>query len=409
MNYVSLSLLGRFLVLTAALIANFPTLATQERTAADAPTPISKVSFTLLHNRVYVPVEVNGRGHFEMVLDNGAVASGLSEESVRSLGLQAKGKAQLTGNGESRQKISITRNVTFRLGSAGFVEKSVAIVPFEELETHEGRTIAGVLGVNLFRRYVIAIDYRERTLTLYEPQTFIYHGQGEVVPLHMAQAALFRASIELADSDSLECHLAVDSGTYSALRLYQPYVQKHHLTEGHRPSIDSFGFGLGGEFPEKLGRVALLRIGSLGLKEPTTSFSVAKRGATSTDAYDGTIGGALLSRFRVILDYPHQKMILEPSADFSAPFAADTSGLILGASGPGYNVIYVLHVLANTPASEVGIREGDTVVKVNGHEASSLGLESIRDILLKTGAYYLQLRRGMQDLEIDMKTVAPLY
>ena len=95
--------------------------------------------------------------------------------------------------------------------------------------------------------------------------------------------------------------------------------------------MDSFGFGLGGEFPERLGRVSALRIGSLSLKGPTTSFSTARRGATSGSSYDGTIGGEVLRRFKVILDYAHQEMILEPGSDFSEPWAADSSGLLLRA------------------------------------------------------------------------------
>ncbi len=147
----------------------------------------------------------------------------------------------------------------------------------------------------------------------------------------------------------------------------------------------------------------------LELKEPVTSFSTARSGATSTGSYDGTIGGSVLSRFRVIFDYPHQQMILEPASDFSEPWAADASGVILRAGGAGLTTISVLHVLNNTPAAAAGIKEGDIIVSVDQQETSDLGLEGIRRLFTNRAKHSLQLRRGQQAVDLDMTTITPLY
>lgn len=371
--------------------------------------PIATVPFVLFHNRVYLPVEANGHKTFEMVVDTGAAISGLSEESASAIQLPTSGKSKVTGNGESHPKIVLAKNVTFRVGAAELLEKSVGVMSWEDLEAHEGKRIPGFLGVNLFRRYVVVIDYPGKTLTLYDPRDFVYRGSGERIPLRLGGAALFHAVIELPGHEPMPCDLAIDSGTYSALRLNRPYVEKHHLLEPQVSGIDSFGFGLGGEFPERLGRVSLLRIGSLELKEPVTSFSSAQRGATSTGSYDGTIGGALLSRFRVILDYPHKEMILEPASDFSQPWAADTSGVILREGGTNFTTIMVLHVLRDTPAAVAGIKEGDILISVDHQAASGLGLEGIRRLFTNPGEHRLELHREQQAVEIDMTTTMPLY
>ena len=175
-----------------------------------------------------------------------------------------------------------------------------------------------------------------------------------------------------------------------------------------QPGIDSFGFGLGGEFPERLGRVSALRIGSLSLKGPITSFSAARSGATSGSSYDGTIGGEVLRRFKVILDYAHQEMILEPGSDFSEPWATDTSGLLLRAGGADLKTISVLHVLTKTPAAAAGIKEGDVILSVDHQEALYLSLEGIRRLLTGPGNHRLLVRRGQRALEVDVTTIAPL-
>ena len=393
----------------AMLVAGAQAHAQQNR-PADVPKPVAEVSFTLFHNRVYVPVEINGRKTVEMILDTGAAMSGLSEPNAQTLHLQQAKKAQLTGNGESHLKIGIAKDISFRVGGVELLEKSVAIVPFKDLEAHEGRNIGGVLGIDLFRRYVVVIDYAARTMALYEPQSFVHHGVGEVVPLQIGHgAAVFHASIVLPDGEAIPADLAVDLGTYSALRLYRPFVDKHKFLETQGTTLDSFGFGLGGEFAEKLGRINGLQIGGLTLKLPTVSFSEAKSGATSSGGLDGTIGGGILSRFTVTLDYPHGQMILESNMNFSDPFPADTSGLILWANDPDFKTISVLHVAANTPAARTGIREWDILLSVNQQQAATLGVDGVRHLLTKPNVYHVELQRRHQTIEVEMMTDRQLY
>lgn len=373
-----------------------------------APQPIATLPIDLYHNRVYVPVEINGH-QFSMVLDSGAALSGLSQAAAQTLQVKIAGKAQLAGNGESRVPISLAKDVTFRLGGTELVEKSVAIIPLQDLEAHEGRPIAGIVGVGLFRRYVVVTDYAARTLALYDPESFAYTGAGQIVPLH-GNAALFHARISIPGHDPIPTVLSVDYGTYSALRLYRPFVEKHQLLALLTTTVDSFGFGIGGEFPEKLGRVTLLEIGPLKLNGPVTSFSEAKGGATASGGEtDGTIGGAVLSRFKVILDYSRQRMILEPQTDPATPFSADASGLLLQAGGSDLRIVSIRHVLANTPAAAAGFREADTILSLNGQDAQNLGLEGIRILFCQTGVYHLQLRRRQQNLEMDMSVKKGIY
>ena len=399
-----LTLVTAILILDLAIASAFAL--PQKNDSISRAQPVAAISFALFHNRVYLPVEVNGHQTFEMILDTGAAMSGLSEATASAVHLRAARKAELVGNGESRLKIALAKDVTFRLAGTELLEKSVAIVPYADLEGLEGRRIAGVLGVSLFRRYVVMIDYPTKTLSLYQPRDFVYSGPGDRVPLRLPGAALLKAVIELPDRDSITCNLAVDLGTYSALRLYRPFLEKHHLVD--QPGTDSFGFGLGGEFPERVGRVSALRIGSLSLKGSTTSFSTARSGATSGSSYDGTIGGEVLRRFKVILDYARQEMILEQGSDFSEPWAADTSGLLLRAGGADLKTISVLHVLTNTPAAAAGIKEGDLIVSVDHQETLDLSLEGIRRLFTSPGNHHLLVRRGQQVLDVDFTTIAPL-
>lgn len=405
MNLLSLKSVATIL----ALLVLGPGHPTRAQQTAVAFHPIATVPFVLFHNRVYLPVQVNGKT-FEMILDTGAAYSGLSQQTASALQLQKSGTATVTGNGVSRPKIELAKNVSFRLGDVELLEKLVGIEQWDDLEFREGRAIAGFLGVNLFRRYVVELDYSNRTVSIFEPENFVYAGPGERVSLTQKHgAALFHAVIQLAGHDPIPCELAIDSGTYSALRLYRPFVEKYHLLQEKLPGIDSYGFGLGGEFSERLGRVASLKSGALEIKEPVTAFSTSHGGATSGHSYDGTVGGEVLSRFRVILDYPHQRLILEPASNFAEPWESDTSGAIFRATDSSLKAISVAHVLHNTPAAAGGLEEGDIITSVNGQEASSLGVDGIRHLFYSPAKYHLEIQRGQKMLEADMTTTAPLY
>jgi hypothetical protein len=381
----------------------------QTDTSSISSTPIAKLPFEIFHNRIYLPVEVNGHRGFSMIVDTGSVMCGLSELSAQALQLKHKGHAQLAGNGSATLSISFAKDVSFQMGEATLTEKMIAIVPYHDFELSEGRPVAGILGVDLFRRYVVAVDYRAKTLALYEPRNFAYRGHGEVVPLEFGKGAIFHASIDVVGHDPIIANLSVDSGTYSGLRLYSPFVLKQRLLPLATPILDSFGFGLGGEFPEKLGRVETLTIGTLKLHQTVTSFPETQHGATASDSYDGTIGGAILRRFKVTFDYSRNHMILDPDADFSAPSQTDTSGLVIGSQGPGMKIVSIRHALAGTPAAEAGMREGDAIISVNGADAQALGVEGIQNLLCHTGMYRIQLSRGQQKLEMTINTNKQLY
>ena len=109
--------------------------------------------------------------------------SGLSELSAQSLQLQHKGHAKLARNGSATLSISFAKDVRFQMGEATLTEKTITIVSDHDFESSEGRPVAGILGADLFRRYVVVVDYGAKTLELYEPRDFAYQGHGEVVPL----------------------------------------------------------------------------------------------------------------------------------------------------------------------------------------------------------------------------------
>ena len=301
-----------------------------EAARSSAVKPVAVIPFEIYHRRVYLPVSVNGSRAYTMILDTGAGETFVSEKLAEEVKLARKGSAQVNGNGEGVERFPLAKNVTFRVGAAELLEKTIVIYNYGDFEKHEGREVDGTLGVNFFHKYVVEIDYAAKKLSIYDPASFVYSGAGAVIPLRILNGgtlALFDAKIvAAAGQPAIDAHLAVDSGTYSALRLHGPFVEKNALAGEGRNQFASFGFGAGGEFRQVTGRVASVEIGGVKLANPVADFSTDSKGVTATANYDGTIGGDILRRFTVILDYSRSQMILEPNANFAAPFENDKSG-----------------------------------------------------------------------------------
>ena len=75
-------------------------------------------------------------------------------------------------------------------------------------------------------------------------------------------------------------------------------------------------------------------------------------------------------------------LLFEPNAQFSDPSEYDMSGLLLEFTDATFEHVVVKNVIAQSPAGEAGIREGDEVKAVDGKR---LPLEEVRALLRQPG------------------------
>ena len=126
--------------------------------------------------------------------------------------------------------------------------------------------------------------------------------------------------------------------------------------------------GLSGRVDERMSRVRTLRFGKQELRDVVTSFSI--EGFSTTGERDGVVGVEALARFRVFLDYPRDRMILEPTA-IERPFEDDMSGITWVPQGDRFAI---RRIRANSPAEIAGLQVDDELVSINGIDASTIRL-----------------------------------
>lgn len=335
----------------------------------------TKIPFELVSNHIYLKVKMNNSPPLSFILDTGAGANCLNLSKAQELGIQTVGRVEAKGVGGSSDA-SFLKADSIVVGDLTLLDQNMAAIQLSLLGRFDGRQIDGILGYDLFCRFVVEIDYANQTLTIWEPDSFTYSGPGERIDIliegNTPQLTGMIDGEQVAD-------FRIDTGSRNSLDLHAPFVREHELLKKYPKYVDApAGFGVGGATKGVIGRIKSLQIGNFTIPSPVTGFSLADQGAFATTKSAGNIGGGLLKRFKVIFDYAHNQMILEKNESFDLPDRYNMSGLFL-IEGKGKIKVYT--VLKNSPADGANIKAGDQILIINNSSVINYSLQQIRDLL----------------------------
>ncbi|MGH9821723.1 MAG: PDZ domain-containing protein, partial [Blastocatellia bacterium] len=139
------------------------------------------------------------------------------------------------------------------------------------------------------------------------------------------------------------------------------------------------------------------------MTHPIASFSEDAEGEGATTGYAGVIGGEFLRRLKVIFDYSHRRLIVEPNSHIDEPDEDDMSGMDLTAQGADFKTFTVRAVSEGSPAADVGVQPGDVILAIDHKPASEFDLDQIDRMFKRIGDHLLQLRRGASLLQARIK------
>jgi len=112
----------------------------------------------------------------------------------------------------------------------------------------------------------------------------------------------------------------------------------------------------------------------------------------------GLIGGEVLRRFNLTLDYGHKQLLLEPNDNFADASEINMSGLVLAPVGVDHKTFKVVFV--DSPAIAAGIRRGDILEAIDGKPAKDFTLSQLDQIFKQNGrTFLLSVRRGQKLLQ----------
>lgn len=355
----------------------------------DFPPDVHKVfiPFERYNNLIVIPVTINHSLTLKFILDTGVQYPILTEKVFGDyLGLDYSRNITIQGPGvQDSIKARIAQQVSISL--PGGIESGVnqALLVLEEdyleLKNNLGTDVFGVIGYDIFSRFIVEINYDDSYIVLHEPKKYRPKGAYKKVPLRVVNTKPYiEVTIMKNENEGRRMHLMVDSGASHAVLVDNP-EDNSLIPEQNITSV--IGRGLGGNINGYLGRMTSIKIGKFEFEEPIATFPVEgdygdaiKRGSRN-----GTIGGELLSRFNVVFDYFSSNLYLKKGSLYNKGFEHDMSGMNIIAYGKDLKELKVSAVRVDSPAFQAGIRQGDRIETINGYSLESLRFSDFSTLL----------------------------
>lgn len=343
----------------------------------------AEIPFEIYNNLIVIDVMLNRSLPLKFVLDTGVRTTVLTEKTLSDLlNLEYSRKITIPGvGGEKLVDAYVVNDVSLNIGAIEGTGHALLVLERDllQLKNFLGVNVHGILGYELFSRFVVDINYDRKIIELYRPDDF--HRKARFVSLDISiedtkpyinGGVLIRKEKGLVDG-----RFMIDTGASHALLLD---TRSNDAIKIPTPSISTtLGRGLGGNIHGKVGRVDKFIFEGFDFNGVITTFP----DPSSYDVYyedeyrNGTIGGGIMTRFHVIFDYANSKLYLKKSRRYRDPFEFNISGLIIKATGVYLRQFEIDFVRKNSSADKAGLKVGDKITVINGVSTVKYSLEEL--------------------------------
>ena len=261
----------------------------------------SKRAFT---GHILVHPTVQGKDVGWFILDSGAGGMAIDPKAAESLGAKKFGEINVGGVGGVEQSGFYTLG-DFSLGQATVKKMNFIGVDLGMIGNIFGVKLAGIVGYDFFRRATVEVDVEDGRVAVFSP-----HAYGNEKATWMRLALDGRHPTVTAEFEGGHSGLfRIDTGADGTVTFNTPVVQKYKMLEGRAVS-DSALAGVGGMVPVKTGVIESFVLGGKTFSEIQAMFCTSQEGIFNDQFLAGNIGQELLRPFRLVLDYPNQRLAL---------------------------------------------------------------------------------------------------
>ncbi|MCT4698980.1 aspartyl protease family protein [Tenacibaculum haliotis] len=407
-----------------------------------------EVSFKLINNLIVIPLEINGH-KLSFIMDTGVnktILFNLTEND--SLGLNNVKKVFIRGLGDGEPiEALLSKGNNFRVKNILSANQDLYVILNDafSLSAKMGTTIHGIIGYDLLKDVVVKVNYSTKKIVFYNPKTYKESKcrKCEIFPLQFYRNKPYinvEARIDTINNVKTPMKLLIDTGGSDAMWLFED--SKEIIKTPIKHFKDILGEGLSGTIYGNRSRIPYVALGKFLIKEPTVSFldAVTTFNARKFKGRNGSIGGNILKRFKIWIDYPNKKITLKKNASLKDGFYYNMSGLHIIYDGQelvkertvntaniGYgrkstnknNVLSFVstyhykfkpkykidRVVEGSPAYKAGFLKDDIIKSINGKQAYEYTLEKIMTLFQTkpNKKIKMNVRRGVTDLKFEFR------
>jgi predicted aspartyl protease len=258
---------------------------------------------------ILLPVQVNGDGPFEFILDTGAGTSLLSSDLAKKL----KIKIISTKEGQSaggKISVSLAKVDSLAVGQAKLEDLDVGIADLSHIGKAIGTKIDGDVGYSFLKHFRITIDYHDCEIRFDEPRRIERLGRSSKteVPMRLASVAQPLLLVDVHANGHGPFQFAIDAGT-STTAIAPELAQQLGLVGSPVGPLTTGG----AQVNVTAGTLESFQVGRARIDDLVVVvadfFSMLSQAVGAR--LDGIVGYNFLQNFRVVIDYPGEKFRLE--------------------------------------------------------------------------------------------------
>ncbi|MEM7107911.1 MAG: aspartyl protease family protein, partial [Bacteroidota bacterium] len=344
-----------------------------------------KIPFEIYSNLIVIPVILNNQLPLKFVLDTGVRTTILTDKAYSDiLNMSYNKKYTIAGlGGDKLVEAYVTSGVSLTLppGVKGQGHSMLVLEEdYLELRNYLGVNVNGILGYEVFSRFIVEINYDTKVLTLTTPEYFKKKRGYDEIPITIEDTKPYiNGHVIYNDGNELDLKLMIDSGASHGLFLEESSDPQIYVPEANISS--TLGRGLGGVLNGKIARLKRFEIGGRSWEDIIATFPEEDDLMDSlkrTSVFrNGSIGGEILNRFKVIFNFPEEKLYIKKGRSFKKKFTYNLSGLVVKAKGSALVDYEIVAVRDKSPGEVAGFKKGDRIVSINNFNAKDMTLSTI--------------------------------
>ncbi len=340
------------------------------------------VPFQMYNDFIVIPIKLDGKLPLNFILDTGASSTIVIHKEYTDL-VGAIYERQLYIQGADRsQKISalLTQGIDIELPEVTAKKQHLLVLEndYIEFDKYSGTRIDGILGMDLFKRFIVRIDYESRLIYLFDPNKHDYNtSKYENVDIISENDKMYLQSQTQISNEQYDVKWLVDSGAAMTVLVQCQESDTTFIPQNAVPG--NIGKGLGGYIEGYLAKFDEVQLGDYPFNQIIGNFQqLADSVYIPQDSIiDGLLGNKILKQFHIVFDYMNRKIHIRPNRFYNNTNIKDLSGISITASGVNLNQFTIEEVFPGSPAEKAGLKAGDVIKKINGKNTFILALQNL--------------------------------
>jgi hypothetical protein len=302
------------------------------------------------------------------IFDTGCGGASLDSATASHFGLVPRESTYFVRGIAGKCPQRLVEGSRISLGGITLDSISLQVSDYDLLSSIYGEKIDGIIGYSFFSRYLVNVDYDSSKMDVYTKGPIRYPGGGFLLRPRVFGLPMLEGRLD--DARNINSRFYFDTGAGLCLLFSSNFTADSAVFSPKRKKpVHTQGAGLGGKTAMQLTTLRTFSLGPFHFRQIPTYIFDDDYDVTSYPQLGGLIGNDLLRRFNLILNYPRSEIYILPNASYHQPFDYSYSGVFIALID---GKVMVTDVMQNSPAEKAGLKEGDTILEINGDKQQNI-------------------------------------